>query len=164
MSRGGEEEAERERRDMSQRPRRGKTAVLIQEVVRPRDYALLCSSYNLDMESLRSKSTTRKGPKPAAKLNKPDKNVRKSRVDDKIKRRMSTRYATISGPTPAGTTPPSVPTIPLGLRGPGLDSIREKDEALQQQPPSREDIRAAENRLLDVEEFDPDACARGPQF
>lgn len=109
------------------------------------------------MESLRSKASSRKGPKPAAKLSKPDKNARKSRVDDKIKKRMSMRYA-ISSPTPADATP-SVPTIPLGLRGPDLDIIREKNEITQQQAPSKEDLRATENRLLDVEEFDPDACA-----
>jgi exocyst complex component 8 len=114
------------------------------------------------MESLRSKASARKGPKPGTiKLNK---NVRKSRIDDKIKRRMSTRYATISAPTPADATPPSVPTIPLGLRGPSLDVVRERDEVVYQQPLSREDIRAAENRLLDVEGFDPDACACGRQF
>ena len=112
------------------------------------------------MESLRSKaSAARKGPKPAAKLSKPGKNVRKSRVDDKIKKRMSMRYA-ISSPTPADTTP-SVPTIPLGLRGPDLDLIREKDEVVQQQALSKEDLRAIENKFLDVEDFDPDACACG---
>jgi hypothetical protein len=110
------------------------------------------------MESLRSKASARKGPKPAAKLSKPDKNARKSRVDDKIKKRMSTRYA-ISSPTPADATTPSVPTIPLGLRGPDIDIIREKDDVVQQQAPSKEDLRAMENKLLDVEDFDPDACA-----
>ncbi|KAI0279416.1 hypothetical protein BGY98DRAFT_1089185 [Russula aff. rugulosa BPL654] len=109
------------------------------------------------MESLRSRASTRKGPKPAAKLSKPEKNVRKSRVDDRIKKRMSTRYATISSPTPADGTPPSVPTIPLGLRGPDLDIIRERDEVARQQAPSKEDLRAMENKLLDVEDFDPDA-------
>ncbi|KAH8982243.1 Cullin repeat-like-containing domain protein [Lactarius hatsudake] len=109
------------------------------------------------MESLRSKSV-RKGPRPvAAKLNKPSKNARKSRVDDKIKRRMSARYATISAPTPTDTSPPSVPTIPLDLRGAGLVSVREKDEISQVQTPTKEDLRAAENRLLDVDDFDPDA-------
>ena len=109
------------------------------------------------MESLRSKASARKGPKPAA--TKPNKNVRKSRIDDKIKRRMSTRYATISAPTPTDATTPSVPTIPLGLRGPSLDAVRETDEAVRRQSLSREDIRVAENRLLDVDDFDPDACA-----
>ncbi len=74
---------------------------------------------------------------------------------------MSTRYATISSPTThADATPPSVPTIPLGLRGPDLDVIRERDEISQQHAPSKEDLRAMENKLLDVEDFDPDACAR----
>ncbi|KAH9958939.1 hypothetical protein BC827DRAFT_1135523 [Russula dissimulans] len=112
------------------------------------------------MESLRSKAPARKGPKPVARLNKPDKNSRKSRVDDRIKRRMSTRYATISAPTPNDAIPSSVPTISLGIRGPGLDTLRERDEVVHQQPPSREDLQAAENKLLDVEDFDPDAYLR----
>ena len=117
------------------------------------------------MESLRSsKAPARKGSKPAVKLNKTSKSVRKSRVDDKIKRRMSTRYATISAPTPTDATLPSVPTIPLGFRSTGLGNIPENDEVVQQQPPSREEIRTAENKLLDAEDFDPDACACGPQF
>ncbi|KAI0275476.1 hypothetical protein BC834DRAFT_51840 [Gloeopeniophorella convolvens] len=106
------------------------------------------------MESLRSKASTRRGPKPAAKPSKPSKDARKSRVDDKIKRRMSMRYASISAPTEAST--PSVPTIPLGLR-PGIGTIREQDEIVQQPAPSREDLRATENKLLDVDDFDPDA-------
>ncbi|KAF8256691.1 hypothetical protein EI94DRAFT_1763604 [Lactarius quietus] len=107
--------------------------------------------------SLRSKTTVSKGPRPTAKLNKPNKNARKSKVDDKIKRRMSARYATISAPTPTDTTTPSVPTIPLDLRGNGLVPIREKDETSQVQTLTKEDLRAAENKLLDVEDFDPDA-------
>jgi exocyst complex component 8 len=111
------------------------------------------------MESLRSRaSAARKGAKPAAKLNKPNRNAPKSRVDDKIRRRMSTRYATISAPTPADASAPSVPTIPLGLREPGLGIVREQDEFVQKQAPSKEDLRAAENKLLDTDEFDPDAC------
>jgi hypothetical protein len=108
--------------------------------------------------SLRSKTTASKGPRPAAKLNKPNKNARKSKVDDKIKRRMSARYATISAPTPTTDTTPSVPTVPLDLRGTGLAPVREKDESSQIQTPTKEDLSAAENRLLDVEDFDPDAC------
>lgn len=119
------------------------------------------------MESLRSskgKAPARKGSNPTAKLSKTSKSLRKSRVDDKIKRRMSTRYATISAPTPTDATPPSVPTIPFGLRSTGLDNIHENDEVVQQQPLSREEIRNAENKLLDAEDFDPDACACGSQF
>ncbi|KAI0296328.1 Cullin repeat-like-containing domain protein [Multifurca ochricompacta] len=109
------------------------------------------------MESLRSKASSRRGPKPAGKLNKPNKSVRKSRIDDKIKRRMSTRYATISAPTPTDPSFPSIPTIPLGIRRDGLEVVSEKDEIVQQEAPSKEDIRDAENRLLDVDDFDPDA-------
>ena len=71
---------------------------------------------------------------------------------------MSARYATISAPTPTDASTPSVPTIPLDLLGNGLALIREKDETSQVQTPTKEDLRAAENRLLDVEEFDPDTC------
>jgi hypothetical protein len=148
VSRGGEDE--KGRRDMK-RNRGGKESALMSR------RAVHTPTSTTTMESLRSKASARKGPKPAAKLSKPDKNARKSRVDDKIKKRMSMRYA-ISSPTPADAAP-SVPTIPLGLRGPDLDIIREKDEVAQQHAPSKEDLRAMENRLLDVEEFDPDACA-----
>jgi exocyst complex component 8 len=117
------------------------------------------------MESLRSKASARKGPKPVAKLSKPEKNnARTSRVDDKIKRRMSARYATISSPTPADVSAPSVPTISLGLREPGLGVVREQDEVVQKPAPSKEDIRAAENKLLDVDDFNPDACSRSSLF
>ncbi len=60
--------------------------------------------------------------------------------------------------TPADATPPSVPTISLGLRGPDLDVIRERDEVSQQHAPSKEDPRAMEDKLLDGANFDPDAC------
>ncbi len=72
---------------------------------------------------------------------------------------MSTSYAVISSPTtPAGATPPSIPTIPLGLRGPDLDVIRERYEVSQQHAPSKEDLRAMEDKLPDVADIDPDAC------
>lgn len=71
---------------------------------------------------------------------------------------MSARYASISAPTPTSDTTPSVPTIPLDLRSAGLAPVREKDESSQIETPTKEDLRAAENRLLDVEDFDPDVC------
>ena len=77
---------------------------------------------------------------------------------------MSARYATISAPTPTDTSTPSVPTIPLDLRGTGLVSIREKDDTSQIQTPTKEDLRALENKLLDVEDFDPDACSCPQSF
>ncbi len=80
--------------------------------------------------------------------------------DERERRDMSTSRRGNSPTTHADATPPSVPTIPLGLRGPDLDVIRERDEISQQHAPSKEDLRAMENKLLDVEDFDPDACAR----
>ncbi len=48
------------------------------------------------------------------------------------------------------------------LCGPDLDIIREGDEVLQQHAPSKEDLRAMENKLIDVAEFDPDClCVCG---
>jgi len=110
------------------------------------------------MESLRTRKASTSGPNGAkrpARLVKPSKDARKSRVDDKIKKRMSTRYADISAPT--GLSVPEVPTIPIGLR-PGPQKSQEGPE--REQRPSAEDIIAAENKLLDIDDFDSDACAR----
>ena len=159
LGRGDGDGEERERRDIvtSRGQREAEKNVLI-NATRPGKSQTRISTTTAMQASLRSKSTVRTGPRPAAKLNKPNKNARKSKVDDKIKRRMSARYATISAPTPTDAVP-SVPTISLDIRGTGLVPIREKDENSQVQTPTKEDLRAAENRLLDVEEFDPDACA-----
>lgn len=92
------------------------------------------------------------GPRPRerqpSKLAKPvNRDARKSRVDDRIKKRMSMRYADISGPTDI----PAVPTMPM----PG---IREQDEVVRDRGPSKEDPKAADNRMLDTDDFDPDEC------
>ncbi|TFY73945.1 hypothetical protein EWM64_g10067, partial [Hericium alpestre] len=97
------------------------------------------------------------GP-PPAKLTRPSKDARKSRVDDKIKKRMSMRYADISGPTGVAGAVPAVPSVPIGLRPGGGARLREVDEVLNQGPAlTKEEQKAAENRLLDAESFDPDA-------
>ncbi|KAI0054118.1 hypothetical protein FA95DRAFT_1476670, partial [Auriscalpium vulgare] len=107
------------------------------------------------MESLRSRkqSVSRpKGAKPAVKLSKPSKDARKSRVDDKIKKRMSMRYADIS--TPRAIAVPSVPSIPAGLRpGPYI----EQDDLVSPRGPTREEFKVTEDKLLDADVFDPDA-------
>lgn len=95
-----------------------------------------------------------KAAKPAAKLSKPGKDARKSRVDDKIKKRMSMRYADISGPT-GNVSIPSVPALPIGLR-PG-PSKEQEEEIVPERTLSKEDVKAAENQLLDADTFDPDA-------
>ena len=81
---------------------------------------------------------------------------RATRVDDKIKKRMSMRYADISGPTDVQV--PDVPALPIGVRAssqyrqPGQEEQRFTEEP-------KEDTGAAELRLLDKDDFDPDACA-----
>ena len=113
------------------------------------------------MESLRTRKASTSGPngaKQPTRLVKPSKDARKSRVDDKIKKRMSTRYADISAPTGLSVPEvPVVPSVPIGLR-PGPQKSQEGPE--REQGPSAEDLIVAENKLLDLDDFDPDACAR----
>ncbi|KAG9313915.1 hypothetical protein JVU11DRAFT_4687 [Chiua virens] len=107
------------------------------------------------MQSLRSRrpSETRPVKRNASKLAKAPsirQNARKSTVDDKMKKRMSLRYAEISHPTDAFV--PALPTIPLGLR-PGAP--RDQDEIVLVAQ-VKEDPRALDQRLLDKEDFNPD--------
>ncbi|KAG8219361.1 hypothetical protein J3R82DRAFT_278 [Butyriboletus roseoflavus] len=108
------------------------------------------------MQSLRtrrpseSRQLKRHGSK-LAKASSTRQNARKSTVDDKMKKRMSLRYAEISAPTDASV--PTVPTIPLGLR-PGPQ--RDPDEIVLDVTQAKEDPRALDQRLLDRDDFDPD--------
>ena len=125
------------------------------------------------MQSLRTRRPSA-GQKPARQPTKLAKgpaksrsgSTRKSRVDDKIKKRMSMRYADISAPTDALV--PAVPALPIGAGGgvraggqaappAELQQAQFGDGRLVAEP--REDAGAAELRLLDREDFDPDACA-----
>lgn len=93
---------------------------------------------------------------------------RATRVDDKIKKRMSMRYADISSPT--NVSVPPLPTIPLALRpglGPGTSGKRdatdyaytgERDEGERGERVGKEETREADLRMLDQDKFDPDAC------
>lgn len=119
----------------------------------------------MQQTSLRSgKSTVPKLQKQPSTRNIKRKNtdVRKSRVDDKIKRRMSMRYADISVPQPTENIP-VLPSIPAGFksthsRSDSQGSLRIKREKQQ------EDARVAENKLLDKQDFDPDVCECGAFF
>lgn len=108
------------------------------------------------MQSLRTRrpSETRTVKRQPSKLEKKpvNKNVRKSTVDDKIKKRMSLRYAEISAPAEASI--PDVPSVPIGLR-PG--AVRDPDELVLERANIKEDPKAIDQRLLDKEDFDPDA-------
>ncbi|KAF8131603.1 hypothetical protein EV363DRAFT_1398693 [Boletus edulis] len=108
------------------------------------------------MESLRSRRPSESRPlkRHASKLAKAPstrQNARKSTVDDKMKKRMSLRYAEISSPTDAFV--PSVPTIPLGLR-PGPP--RDPDEIVKDVAHLKENPRVLDQRLLEKEGFNPD--------
>lgn len=103
------------------------------------------------MQSLRTRKPSQ-ASRPRGQLQKPARDARKStRVDDKIKKRMSMRYAEISSPT-GGV--PAVPSIPLGLRPAGYKG---QDIFIPQTEEPLGDPREAELRLLDQDEFDPDA-------
>jgi hypothetical protein len=89
---------------------------------------------------------------------------RKSRVDDRIKKRAS-RYAEISSPTDAVGVP-AVPALPAGLaREEGLPPVMEDGAAaaevagaLMGRDTRREDVKLAEMQMLDSKQFDADAC------
>ena len=113
------------------------------------------------MQSLRTRRPSA-GQKPARQPTKLAKgpaksrsgSTRKSRVDDKIKKRMSMRYAEISSPTGADGAPP-VPALPLSLQPGGM---RGHDISMPITEEPKEDPREAELRLLDDDNFDADAC------
>ncbi|KAI0027216.1 hypothetical protein K488DRAFT_62297 [Vararia minispora EC-137] len=101
----------------------------------------------------RSSRGTKQQQQQPAKLSKSNKDARKSRVDDKIKKRLSMRYADISAPTDVSGVP-SVPTIPTALR-PGRAQGR--GDVAEPTKPTKEQLKEAENKLLDADNFDPDA-------
>ena len=95
---------------------------------------------------------------------------RKSRVGDKIKKRMSMRYADIS--TPAMPDIPSMPSMPIleetweePRSVPRLDDERiagpvrpRGDGSQRRREIVEEDSRGSDVELLTRENFDPDAC------
>ncbi|KAF5392614.1 hypothetical protein D9757_002211 [Collybiopsis confluens] len=118
------------------------------------------------MQSLRTRRSQAPAPKRQptnGKLSKDGARPRprdagRSRVDDKIKKRMSTRYADISSPTELNV--PRVPTLPTDIAG-GKRTDRDQDESVR----DREDLvtsqkvadaAAEEKKLLDDKNFDPD--------
>ena len=99
-------------------------------------------------------NTTRK-PNPAAR----DAERRATRVGEKMKKRMSMRYADISLPANIVGVP-DVPSLPAGLRSAPLH----EDGALVEEPGSfveepNDEMKEEELKLLDKDDFDPDACA-----
>ncbi|KAH9926480.1 uncharacterized protein B0H18DRAFT_1118969 [Fomitopsis serialis] len=77
---------------------------------------------------------------------------RATRVDEKMKRRMSARFAEISSPTDALV--PDVPSLPIGPTA--SQTALSKKGGAAPAVAQREDPWTADLRLLDVDEFDPD--------
>lgn len=93
--------------------------------------------------------------------------TRKSRVDDKIKKRMSMRYADISAPTlQDGGGVPAVPSLPVGAYAAGMGAsggggaygYGYGDDEGFRDTRERVDVREADMRALENDTFDPDAC------
>ena len=116
------------------------------------------------MQSLRTRKPSEarpRGQRPgAAKPARPDARIgrKATRVDDKIKKRMSMRYADISSPT--ATSVPALPTVPIAFRTSAGGQQRPADlyNVPEEKEEPREDQREADLRMLDQEDFDPDAC------
>lgn len=113
------------------------------------------------MESLRtrrSQAPARKPQRQGTKLAKPGAGPtprgNKSRVDDKIKKRMSMRYADISSPTELDV--PVVPSVPVVLMPAGRG--RQQDEVVKDRTRTVEDTRLDDNKFLDQDDFDAEAC------
>jgi hypothetical protein len=113
--------------------------------------------------SLRSrpaKAPPRKAPTKLAKPGAPATRERSNRIDDKIKKRMSTRYAEISSPTQL-TGIPGMPSM-MGLipAGEGAVSPQDPDEEIRDRADSGEEAKAAldDKKLLSAEDFNAAAC------
>lgn len=120
---------------------------------------------SVTMQSLRTRRPAERAPSQKTLKQQPSKlakatttkrtTSRKSRVDDKIKKRMSMRYADISGPTDASVPP--MPSLPIGAsRSTGRDD--EDDEAVREPQILREETRDMDMQELERDNFDPDAC------
>ncbi|TBU58130.1 hypothetical protein BD310DRAFT_927740 [Dichomitus squalens] len=115
------------------------------------------------MQSLRTRKPSESRVKAAqprqATIRKPNPNVRDAerratRVGEKMKKRMSMRYADISGPAGIGSIP-DVPSLPTGVRVGSYRGGSVDERGFTEEP--KEDPKAAELRLLDKDDFDPDA-------
>jgi exocyst complex component 8 len=91
------------------------------------------------------------GPGPTAR------DRSKNKIDDKIKKRMSTRYAEISSPTHFAGLPP-LPPMPniTGMVSAGQNSA--DYSALEADEDVRDDDKVDDRKLLSSEDFDPTAC------
>jgi hypothetical protein len=83
----------------------------------------------------------------------------KNRIDDKIKKRMSARYAEISSPTQLSGIPGLPSMTGLIPAGEGAISPLDADEEVRDRADAREEAKASlDDKLLNAENFDPAAC------
>ena len=112
----------------------------------------------MPMQSLRSLPS--QGPKKKAqgKLAKPGAGPR-SKIDDKIKKRMSTRYADISSPTQLNVVPPMPNSgmVPAGQNSADY-AVLEADEDKSVARDDATKVVVDDRKLLSAEDFDPNAC------
>jgi hypothetical protein len=109
------------------------------------------------MDSLRSRPSQapRKAlQKAPSKLSKPTARPKATRVDDKIKKRMSMRYAEISSPLDAQ----GIPAMP-SLMGAYPEARQEAGYGADDRTIARDDARVAaeDKKTLSADDFDPDA-------
>lgn len=102
------------------------------------------------------------GARPAQRSVSRTRDARKSKVDDRIKKRMSMRYADISGPTDAMGVP-AVPSLPIGMGAGAILRTASPDEMddrgnNEMRERRRMDAKEREMRMLDEKGFDPDVC------
>ncbi|KAG8923451.1 exocyst complex component exo84 [Tulasnella sp. 418] len=113
------------------------------------------------MQSLRTQRPSDMGssaPIPRQKLAKnQNRDARKSRVDDKLKKRMSMRYADISAPTFASGSIPALPGIservPVGPRRTREEELYDEVYGTRQ---DEEDAVELDLEMLAKPDFDPD--------
>jgi len=87
-------------------------------------------------------------PRPQRKMTKQG-----GRVEDRIKRRMTMRYADISGPT--GLSVPAMPAMPIGMRD---IAPKERDEVPARGRDVKEESKGIDTRAMEQENFDPESC------
>ncbi|TFK26648.1 hypothetical protein FA15DRAFT_667119 [Coprinopsis marcescibilis] len=117
------------------------------------------------MDSLRSRPsqaprTVQKSPSKLSKGGATSARAKSTRVDDKIKKRMSMRYAEISSPIDSGGYGgvPAVPSL-MGLfaGGAGQASGGDYGDDNVVKAPSAAKVAADDKKLLSADDFDPDA-------
>ncbi|GJJ11884.1 hypothetical protein Clacol_006122 [Clathrus columnatus] len=95
-------------------------------------------------------------PSTNGKLRQPQQRIGRNgtRVEDRIKQRMSMRYADISAPTDLQAIP-DIPALPINFRTNIPGSIREEDEFGIQKEPQAKDPRR-DLKSMEQDDFDPE--------